>query len=240
MHRRRQEPTSRQNRTETQKMKSQTRLRANELTPRQLQLLRAIGSFQASRFYSPTIAELACELGISRSTTFEHIGELRRKGLLSACRGKARSLKPTSKAHELLESLTEGPAFSYPRQAEGMPLLGRVAAGSPIEAVEDKENLSLSSYFGNDDCLFALEVRGDSMIDEDIRDGDLVICRRRCTAEHGQLVVAIVDDENATLKRFYLEKDRARLQPANDDYPPIYSDNCRVEAVVVGLVRRLS
>ena len=110
-------------------MKPQTKQPTNQLTPRQLQLLRAIGSFQASRYYLPTIGELACELGISRSTTFEHIGELRRKGLLSACRGKARSLRPTSKAHELLESLTEEAALAHPLQSEAIPLLGRVAAG---------------------------------------------------------------------------------------------------------------
>ena len=76
------------------------------------------------------------------------------------------------------------------------------------------------------------------MINEDIHEGDYVICRRSSVADDGQLVVAIVDEENATLKRFYKEKNRARLQPANDDYQPIYSDNCRIEAVVVGLVRR--
>jgi repressor LexA len=117
--------------------------------------------------------------------------------------------------------------------------LGKVAAGPPVEAIEEKEYLSLSSHFGSSDCLFALEVKGDSMIDDDVREGDYVICRRSSVADDGQLVVAIVDDEDATLKRFYKEERRARLQPANDDYGPIYSDNCRIEAVVVGLVRKL-
>ncbi len=107
-----------------------------------------------------------------------------------------------------------------------------------LEAVENVECLSLNSCFGTADDIFALEVKGDSMINEDIREGDYVICRRSSVADDGQLVVAIVDEENATLKRFYKEKNRARLQPANDDYQPIYSDNCRIEAVVVGLVRR--
>jgi len=75
------------------------------------------------------------------------------------------------------------------------------------------------------------------MINEDIRQGDYVICRRTRIADDGQLVVAIVDDENATLKRFHKEKDRARLQPANDNYMPIYTDNCRIEAIVIGLIR---
>ena len=121
----------------------------------------------------------------------------------------------------------------------GIPLAGRVAAGLPIEAVENIETLSLSSQFGTGDDIFALEVTGESMVGEDIRDGDFVICKKTPTARDGQLVVAIVDNENATLKRFYREKSHARLEPANDDYKPIYSDNCRIEGVVVGLVRKL-
>jgi len=242
---------------------------SNQLTPRQLQLLRVIAHSQASRCYSPTIAELALELRISRSTVFEHIGELRKKHLLCACPGKARSLKLNSAAQELLSRIAPHqspdipggnpkalltpvcPIQSHrepedwcgePDQAAGhtsIPLLGVVAAGAPIEAVENAEPLSLESYFAIDDNTYALEVRGDSMIDADIRNGDYVVCRRRCAAEDGQLVVAIVDNENATLKRFYREDSRVRLEPANDDYDPIYSSNCRIEAVVVGLVRKL-
>jgi repressor LexA len=209
----------------------------NQLTPRQLQLLKAICSFQASQCYSPTIAELASELAISRSTTFEHLTELRKKGLLSAYPGRARSLNPTEKAQRLLEALTDHSSNSCP-EPMGIPLVGRVAAGLPLEAVEDKDYLSISSHFGTGDDLFALEVTGNSMTGADIRDGDYVICRRTPSADNGQLVIAIVDNENATLKRFYRQKSHARLQPANDDYDPIYSDNCRIEAVVVGLLRK--
>ena len=220
-------------------MQLRTPATENHLTPRQLQLLRAIASFQVSRCYSPTIAELANKLGISRSTVFEHIGELRRKDLLRACPGKARSLKLTSRAQELLSGIEDGcPADPTARPAT-IPLVGIVAAGHPIEAVENADLLSLESYFGIDDETFALEVRGDSMVGDDIRDGDYVVCRRGSTAEQGQLVIAIVDNENATLKRFHKENSRIRLEPANDDYGPIYSDNCRIEAVVVGLVRKL-
>jgi repressor LexA len=118
-------------------------------------------------------------------------------------------------------------------------LAGIVAAGTPIEAVENATDFSLESYFGIDDETFALEVRGESMVDAGICDGDYVICRRGCRADDGQLVVAIVDDDTATLKRFYKEQSRVRLEAANDDYDPIYSENCRIEAVVVGLVRKL-
>jgi repressor LexA len=211
----------------------------SRLTPRQLQLLKAIHAFQAGRCYSPTIAELASELTISRSTTFEHIAELRKKDLLSALPATARSLKLTSKAQKLLNRLDNDISNSCPRPSTGIPLAGKVAAGVPIEAVENVESLSLNSCFGNGDDIFALEVKGDSMTGDGIVDGDFVICRKCSAADNGQLVVAIVDDENATLKRFYKEKTAVRLQPANDNYEPIYSDNCRVEAVVVGLVRKL-
>jgi repressor LexA len=93
--------------------------------------------------------------------------------------------------------------------------------------------------FGDGDDMFALEVSGDSMIDEGIYTGDMVICKKASGAYNGQMVVAIVDNENATLKRFYKEDERVRLEAANPAYEPIYSDNCRIEAVVVGMLRRL-
>jgi repressor LexA len=211
---------------------------AIQLTPRQLQLLQMVARFQENRCYSPTLAEMASELNISRSTVFEHLAELRRKGLLSGYQNKARSLKVSSQGQELLNGLSEQSSPTCASEVEGIPLAGSVAAGVPAEAVENVESLSLISTFGSGDDIFALEVSGDSMIDEDIHQGDYVICRRSRIADDGQLVIAIVDDENATLKRFYKEKNRARLQPANDDYQPIYTDNCRIEAVVVGLIRK--
>ncbi len=122
---------------------------------------------------------------------------------------------------------------------QGIPLVGRVAAGLPVEAVENKDYLSIESCFGNTGNIFALEVKGDSMIGENIREGDYVICKRTATASNGQLVVAIVDNEDATLKRFYRENNTVRLQPANDSYEPIYSNNCQIQGVVIGLVRKL-
>ncbi len=211
-----------------------------QLTPRQLQLLRMVVRFQESHCYSPTLAEMASELNISRSTIFEHIAELQKKDLLLGYPNKARSLKVSSKVHELLNNLTDQSFHNYDNGSGGIPLSGRVAAGVPLEAVENVESISLQSCFGTGDDIFALEVKGDSMINEDIHEGDYVICSRSSVARDGQLVVAIVDDENATLKRFYLEKNRIRLQPSNDNYQPIYSDNCRIEAVVLGLVRKFN
>ena len=210
-----------------------------QLTPRQLQLLKLVACFQENRCYSPTIAELASELGISRSTVFEHIAELRRKGLLSGYPNKARSLSLTTKAQEVLSCLISQRSELYSDEGTGIRLCGRVAAGVPLEAVENIEYLSLNSCFGNGDDIFALEVKGDSMVGENIQEGDYVICRRSSVADNGQLVIAIVDNEDATLKRFYKEKTQARLEPANNSYQPIYSDNCHIEAVVIGLIRKL-
>lgn len=209
-----------------------------QLTPRQLQLLKIVASFQENQCYSPTIAELAAESNISRSTVFGHIVELRRKGLLSGSPNRARSLSLTWPAQELLSHLGDPTGPGNHNESTGIPLCGKIAAGIPLEAVENIERLSLTGCFGTGE-LFGLEVKGDSMVNEDIRQGDYVICRRTDVAENGQLVIAIVDGENATLKRFYREEGQARLQPANDNYEPIYSTNCRIAAVVVGLLRRL-
>lgn len=216
------------------------------LTPRQVQLLSTIAGFRTSRGYLPTIGELAQQLSISRTTAFGHIEQLRRKGLVSgqqcpSTKARARSLNLTSKARRRLKQFPdiEHRASSIEHRDEGIPLLGRVAAGLPVEAVENKDSLSLESCFGNTGDIFALEVKGDSMIGENIREGDYVVCKRTATASNGQLVVAIVDNEDATLKRFYKENNLVRLQPANEAYEPIYPDNCQIQGVVIGLVRKL-
>lgn len=209
------------------------------LTPRQVEVLRLIGSFCDSQRYSPTIAELASRMAISRSTVFEHLAELQRKGLLSTSPGRARSLRLTSSGHALLDRLDAGEPGENPQRPEGVPLLGQIAAGLPREAIENTESISLESCFGLGADLFALEVSGDSMIEENIEPGDYVICRRMNVADNGDLVVALVDDGEATLKRFYKEDHCIRLQPANANYAPIHTNNCHIEGIVVGLVRRL-
>jgi len=169
---------------------------------------------------------------------FEHLAELQRKGLLATSPGRARSLKLTSRGRGLLDHVgAEAPDPSD--DGQGVPLLGQIAAGLPREAVENTESLSLESCFGLGDDLFALEVSGDSMIEENITPGDYVICRRTNVASDGEIVVALVDDGEATLKRFYKEAHHIRLQPANASYEPIHTNNCHIEGVVVGLVRRL-
>jgi len=206
------------------------------LTPRQIQLLRTIAGSVTRDGCSPTIGELAGQLGVSRPTAFEHIEQLRRKGFVSHLPKVARSLMLTSKARRRLNRIGE----HFIETADEIPLVGAVAAGLPVEAVENPGAPgSVSSFFGAADDVFALEVKGDSMAGADIHSGDYVICRRTSTATDGQLVVALVDNDNATLKRFYKERSAVRLEPANDDYEPIYSDNCLIQGVVIGLVRKL-
>ena len=208
------------------------------LTPKQLQVLRRIAAFHESECYSPTIAELASRLCLSRSTVFEHLAELQKKSLLSTCPGRARSLRLTPQGQRVLRHLPAEGDDPVEEAVAGVPLLGQVAAGLPVEAVENQESLSFSSCFGSGEDLFALQVRGDSMVEENIRPGDYVICRRAETARNGELVVALIDEGQATLKRFYREQESVRLQPANAHYEPIYSNDCRINAVVVGLLRK--
>lgn len=209
------------------------------LTPKQLQVLRHIAVFHGSRCYSPTIAELATQLNLSRSTVFEHLSELQKKSLLTTSPGRARSLRLTCLGRKLLRQSREEEPTSPETVPAGIPLAGRIAAGRPVEAVENRDSISLESCFGLGDGLFALEVCGDSMIEENIQPGDYVICRRTEVASNGQIVVALVNDGEATLKRFYREQDRIRLQPANAEYDPIYANDCRIQGVVVGLLRKL-
>lgn len=215
---------------------------SDALTPRQIQVLRLVATFCDRQCYSPTIAELASAMNLSRSTAFEHLAELQRKGLISTCQGRARSLKLTCQGSELLEQADagRGDACIAPTDAAGtaIPLMGQVAAGIPVEAVQNEDNLSFHDCFGSRGELFALEVRGDSMIEEDIRPGDYAVCRRSETANNGDLVVARVEMGEATLKRFRRDNAGIRLQPANSNYQPIIPTDCHIEGIVVGLIRR--
>ena len=210
------------------------------LSPRQMQSLKLIANWRKSRCYSITIQELATSLGTSRTTAFEHVEGLREKGLLSGQCGRARSLSITAKARRLLkESRSAEESSGEQSTTEDIPLLGRIAAGEPIEAIENVERISLSSEFGNTQDTFALAVVGSSMIGDGIFDGDYVVCKRAQTAENGKIVAAIVDEENATVKRFFKEQDRVRLEPANPEFKPIYTRNCKIAGVVVGLMRKI-
>ena len=120
-----------------------------------------------------------------------------------------------------------------------LPLAGKIAAGHPIEAVEDIEALDLEEIFASDADTFVLQVKGESMIEDQIRDGDFVVVERRNTANNGETVVALLEDGEATLKRFYKEKNKVRLQPANEAFEPIFVDSVDIQGVVIGVIRRM-
>jgi len=200
------------------------------VTPRQMEVLRFIKQYRQKLGYSPTMQEIGDALQLSKVTAFEHVGALEKKGLLvRGDRHKARSL-------QLSDDVSFPEDEHRPAQ---IPLAGRIAAGSPIEAIEQRESVDLEELFAGPRETFCLKVAGDSMIDEQIRDGDYVVCEKRSEARNGETVVALLDNGEATLKKFYREKGHIRLQPANTKYSPIIVDRIDIQGVVVGVIRKL-
>jgi len=193
-------------------------------------VLKFIRDYRRKHGYSPTMQEIGDHLRVSRVTVFEHIVALERKGLLRrGPRHSARSLQ-----------LVDETIFPRKKRSIKFPLIGVIAAGRPVDAVEDNEMLDLEELFGKQGEMFCLRVSGDSMIEEHIRDGDYVICRQCNQARNGQTVVALLDGGEVTLKKFYREKGRIRLQPANPNFLPIYVvDDVQIQGVVVGVIRCL-
>jgi repressor LexA len=198
------------------------------LTPRQLDVVVAIRDYRHLHGYSPTMQELADKLGTSKVTIFEHIGALERKRVIRRDKHKARSLEITA----------DGRLPDEERSTK-LPLLGNIAAGSPIEAVENREELDMEQMFRSRNGVYVLKVRGDSMIDDHLCDGDYVVIERRESARNGEQVVALLDTGEATLKRFYRESGRIRLQPANSAMAPRYVEpgRVKVQGVVIGVLR---
>lgn len=200
---------------------------ANFMTPRQLEILTLIRDTRRSDGYSPTLQEIADELAISKITVFEHVETLIKKRMLTRRINRARSLELTSSA-QLPDD-----------RATLLPMLGRIAAGLPIEAIETEETLDLEQLFASRHPVGVLTVTGDSMEKDHIRDGDWVVYEQRSNPRNGDTVVALINGQEATLKRFYKEKKRIRLQPANDKYKPIYVRNVKIQGVVIGVIRRM-
>jgi len=198
------------------------------LTPRQLDVIVAIRNFRHLHGYSPTMQELADQLGTSKVTIFEHVNALEKKRVLRRDRHKARSLEITA----------DGKLPDEERSSK-LPLLGSIAAGSPIEAIETREEIDLEQLFASRNGVYVLKIRGESMIEDHLCDGDYVIIERRTHAKNGEQVVALLDTGEATLKRYYKEGSRVRLQPANSSMEPriIEADRCRIQGVVIGVLR---
>ncbi len=199
------------------------------VTPRQLEILTLIRDFRSNRGFSPTMQELADRLGVSKVTVFQHLDALVEKGLIQKSRHRARSLVLTNRVK------------FQEQHDQSLPLLGYIAAGAPIEAIQTDEKLEVPSMFRRTPGKnFVLRVRGDSMIDEQIRDGDFVIVDSRSQPRDGQTVVALLENGEVTLKQFYREGTTIRLQPANDAYDPLYvpANELTVQGVVVGVLRK--
>ena len=195
---------------------------SNQLTDRQQNVYELIRSLIVKRGYGPTVREIGEHFGIkSPNGVMCHLRALERKGLITRSPNKSRAIE-----------LTEG----VDRTDNAMPMAGVVAAGPTALAFEQSDRIDFSEMFFRDD-RFILRVSGDSMIDAHIADGDYVVIQRQDTAELGQMVVAQTDDGEATLKYWYPEPGRIRLQPANSAMAPIYVKNARVIGIAVGVVR---
>jgi repressor LexA len=197
------------------------------VTRRQKEILDFLSSFVSRNGYSPSFEEIARGMGLkSLATVHKHITNLEKKGLLDRVHNRSRSI-------DLL------PPGTRTRATDSLPLAGRIAAGLPVEAMETPETISLHDVVGNRD-VFALEVRGDSMRDEHIIDGDFVLVERTRTARQGEIIVALVHGAETTLKRFYPEGSLIRLQPSNAEMDPIYvpASQVAIQGRVLGVLRK--
>jgi len=198
------------------------------ITRRQKEVLDFISGFVQRNGYSPSFEEIARGLQLkSLATVHKHVTNLQTKGLLQRSHNRSRSI-------DVLPARA-----SKSRSMDRLPLMGRIAAGLPVEAVENPETISIGDIIGNRD-VFALEVRGDSMRDEHIVDGDFVVVEKTNTAREGEIVVALVRGSEATLKRYYVEGEMVRLQPSNSEMEPIYvpRSDVAIQGRLLGMLRR--
>jgi repressor LexA len=199
------------------------------LTRRQREILTYLQAYSGENGYAPSFEEIARHFNYnSLATVHEHLSNLERKGYIKRSYNESRAI-------QIL------PSEVFPRAVE-LPLYGTVAAGTPIEAVAGSETVSVPEEFAQRGGRhYVLRVRGNSMIDEQIRDGDFVIVNERQSAYEGEMVIALLNGSSATLKRFFRERDgRIRLQPANETLAPLYvhENDILIQGVVVGVIRR--
>lgn len=202
------------------------------LTEKQIRVLRYFRDYRKERGIAPTLDEAAQALGVSKITIHEHLNQLSRKGAIHRDRAKARAVAILHDPDAADEPIVRGAVPS-------LPLVGMIAAGRPIEALEERQDVPLTDLVPTGERFYLLRVRGKSMIEDHIDDGDLVVVEKRETANDGDIVVAILEDEEATLKRFYRESNgMVRLQPANASMEPIFTSRVQLRGVVRGVVRR--
>lgn len=211
---------------------------SDKVTKRQQAVLDCIEECIREKGYGPTVREICHSLGLSSpSTVHVHLKALEEKGLIKRDPLKSRSITLTH-PHDEASVIENVIAPSFGRAVE-VPLVGNVAAGTPILAEENiADTMTLPTDIVGDAPSFMLSVRGDSMIEAGINDGDYVVVKEQPVANNGDIVVAIIDD-GATVKRFYREKDHIRLQPENSSMEPIITRDCSIAGKVVAVFRRL-
>jgi repressor LexA len=204
------------------------------LTKRQKQVLDFLVGFHDKHGYSPSFEEMARSLKLtSLATVHKHISTLERKGFIRRGYNQSRSIEVVQLPKPVREQVIE-------RHATELPLLGRIAAGRPLEAVEEKETFSLGE-FARGGNRFVLQVKGNSMVEDHIMDGDFIVVEQTQVANAGEIVVALVGGDDATLKRFYREPTgKIRLQPANSEMQPIIvpAQDVKIQGRVVGVLRK--
>jgi len=203
------------------------------ITKRQRQVYDYISRFVSEKGYSPSFEEIGDGLGLSSlATVHKHISNLEKKGLLTRDYNRSRSIDLLPPKGRLKQSMAVNTAVV-------LPLMGRIAAGQPIQAIENPETISLADFVQSKE-VFVLQVRGDSMQDEAILDGDYVLVEKSKTAHNGDIVVAVVNRDDATLKRFYREGDNIRLQPSNVNMKPIvvHASVVEIQGRVIGVLRK--
>lgn len=206
------------------------------LTRRQKEVMDYLSNFIDRNGYSPSYEEIASGLGLaSLATVHKHVQALEAKQYLRRSYNHSRSLEVGDRFHS-----EEGSRLQRGSALPTIPLMGRIAAGAPVEAIPNPETLHFSDFIGKDNT-FALEVRGESMIDDHICSGDFVLAEKTDSVRNGEIVVALVDGTEATLKRYYLESDgRIRLQPANAAMAPIFVNqaNLQIQGRVLAVMRK--
>ena len=198
------------------------------LTKRQREILDYLNEFISEHGYAPSLEEIGRRFGLSSlATVHKHLTNLQEKGFIKRAWNRSRSV-------EMVPTRTGGRAVE-------LPMLGYVAAGVPIEAVAGSETIAVPEDLVGRRDTYVLRVRGNSMIDEQIRDGDFVVVEDRKSADNGEMVIALLNGTSATVKKYYRERDgRIRLQPANETMQPMYvhENDVKIQGIVVGVLRK--
>ena len=211
------------------------------LSHRHRQILECIETAMRERGYPPSVREIAHAVGLaSTSAVHHHLQILERDGYLERGAAQSRAIRLTPTAAIRLGLSSELVPQATSADSRVVPIIGEIAAGGPIEAYQDaSESMAVPDILAPGGDAYVLRVRGDSMIEAHIADGDFVLIRPQTTARNGDIVVAQVEENAVTLKRFFKEKDQIRLQPANPAYPPQFYDDVRIQGKLIGVIRKL-